>query len=270
MLTFIDRIQYRLEFRHWDGNEQFTSEQGLGRVSSIACILSSILTAHVIVLLAIILDASAIINIGMHDGNFFSVDRVFMVSQWTIFATSLCIFHLAEFFVTALWNPTVLNASSYVVNHSKQYTIAILVAISEFSLRFTFFPSINSKFLVVMGVVFVITGQSIRSLAMITCGESFNHIVQHSKKNNHVLVTNGIYKYLRHPSYFGFFYWSIGTQLLLGNMISTVMFAVASWVFFHRRIPYEEATLLKMFPEEYPIYRIKTYIGIPFIKSIHT
>jgi protein-S-isoprenylcysteine O-methyltransferase len=53
-------------------------------------------------------------------------------------------------------------------------------------------------------------------------------------------------------------------------MISTIMFAIASWIFFHRRIPYEEATLLKMFPEEYPKYRIKTYIGIPFINPLHT
>mmetsp|Transcript_5856 Transcript_5856/g.11075 ORF Transcript_5856/g.11075 Transcript_5856/m.11075 type:complete len:124 (+) Transcript_5856:730-1101(+) len=121
----------------------------------------------------------------------------------------------------------------------------------------------------IIGGMLVVLGQSIRSLAMITCGESFNHIVQHSKKNNHVLIQNGIYKYLRHPSYFGFFYWSIGTQLLLGNMISAVMFAIASWFFFHRRIPYEEATLLKMFPDEYPTYRIRTYIGIPFIETIH-
>mmetsp|Transcript_5856 Transcript_5856/g.11074 ORF Transcript_5856/g.11074 Transcript_5856/m.11074 type:complete len:171 (+) Transcript_5856:210-722(+) len=131
MSNFIDRIQRRLEFRHWGGNEQFTSEQGLGRVSLIACILSSILTAHVLILIAIILDAIGVINVGIHDSMYFSVDRVLMAIQWTLFAIFLCIFHLAEFFVTAFCNPTVLTASSYVVNHSKQYTIAILVRIFE-------------------------------------------------------------------------------------------------------------------------------------------
>jgi len=77
------------------------------------------------------------------------------------------------------------------------------------------------------------------------------------------------YQYLRHPSYFGFYYWSIGTQLVLGNFISAILFAIASWMFFHRRIPFEEQTLLKLFPEEYPDYRNKTFIGIPFIKTVN-
>lgn len=97
-------------------------------MSLIACILSSILTTHVIILLAIILDAMGVINFGIHDSIYFSVDRILMATQWTIFAISLCTFHLAEFFITAFCNPSVLNASSYVVNHSKQYTIAILVS----------------------------------------------------------------------------------------------------------------------------------------------
>lgn len=269
ILAAIDKIQRALEFKikHWEGNEQFTSEHGLGRVSLIACILSSILTAHGIVLIGVILHAAQIINLDIHENVHFSGNRIQMATQWLLFVITLCIFHLGEFFVTALYNPSVLSASSYVVNHSKPYTIAILASITEFSIRFIFFPSVSSKFLFVSGGLLVVLGQCIRSLAMITCGESFNHIIQHSKKKNHVLVQHGIYKYLRHPSYFGFFYWSIGTQLLLGNMISTVMFTIASWVFFQRRIPYEEATLLKIFPAEYAQYRTSTYIGIPFINT---
>ena len=52
----------------------------------------------------------------------------------------------------------------------------------------------------------VVIGQFIRSLAMVTCGESFNHLIQTERKDNHVLVTHGIYKYLRHPRYVN---WSI-------------------------------------------------------------
>jgi hypothetical protein len=36
-------------------------------------------------------------------------------------------------------------------------------------------------------ISFVIVGQVSRSLGMVTCGESFNHMIQKSKKNNHVL-----------------------------------------------------------------------------------
>jgi len=102
---------------------------------------------------------------------------------------------------------------------------------------------------------------------MKTCGKNFNHMIQHKKTESHVLVTKGIYKYLRHPSYFGFYYWSIGTQLLLGNIISTFAFGIASWFFFNRRIPYEEQTLIRFFPEDYKTYMSRSYIGIPLISS---
>ena len=33
------------------------------------------------------------------------------------------------------------------------------------------------------------------------------------KIKEHVLVTNGIYKIFRHPGYFGFYLWALGTQV---------------------------------------------------------
>lgn len=44
--------------------------------------------------------------------------------------------------------------------------------------------------------------------------------------------------YFRHPSYFGFFIWSIGTQVLLINPVCTVGYTVVTWRFFRDRIPY--------------------------------
>lgn len=40
------------------------------------------------------------------------------------------------------------------------------------------------------------------------------------------MVTSGMYTYLRHPGYFGWFLWSVGTQVLLCNPICAVAFAV--------------------------------------------
>ncbi len=40
----------------------------------------------------------------------------------------------------------------------------------------------------------------------------------------------------RHPSYFGFFYWSVGSQILLCNPICLVGFTVSLWRFFNQRI----------------------------------
>jgi protein-S-isoprenylcysteine O-methyltransferase len=60
--------------------------------------------------------------------------------------------------------------------------------------------------------------------------------VQYHKRNDHVLVTSGIYSCIRHPSYFGFYYWALGTQLVLGNHFSFFAYALALWRFFSHRV----------------------------------
>lgn len=42
--------------------------------------------------------------------------------------------------------------------------------------------------------------------------------------------------YLRHPSYFGWFWWVVGTQVLLWNPLCLVGYAYVSWKFFDQRI----------------------------------
>lgn len=54
-------------------------------------------------------------------------DRLQMALQWTIYLIFLCAFHLGEFFTTALFNPSVATADSFMVNHSKAYTTAAMV-----------------------------------------------------------------------------------------------------------------------------------------------
>ena len=87
------------------------------------------------------------------------------------------------------------------------------------------------------------------------------------REDSHKLVTSGVYSVLRHPSYFGWFYWSVGTQLLLCNPLSTVAYTIASWSFFNQRIPVEEALLVTFYKEEYVHYMRRTVIGIPFIQT---
>ena len=100
------------------------------------------------------------------------------------------------------------------INHSKAYTIAVCVSWLEFWVEYLLFGS--SKFrldIAGVGFIVVVAGQTIRALAMYHCGEHFNHVIMTQKEESHKLVTTGIYKYLRHPSYFGWFYWTIGTQV---------------------------------------------------------
>lgn len=190
-----------------------------------------------------------------------------MLWQWTTYWMALCAFHLLEFFITACYNRTEASADSFLVNHSSAYTAAAITSWTEFIIRFSFFPGYHSKVVALVGLALLVLAQTIRSVAMATAGQSFNHLIQTKKKDNHVLITHGIYSLLRHPSYVGFFYWSISTQLLLGNPFHAIMFCFASHNFFKRRIAYEEESLWKHFPDEYPAYVQRTFMGIPFLKS---
>ncbi|CAN0318910.1 unnamed protein product, partial [Ectocarpus sp. 13 AM-2016] len=54
-------------------------------------------------------------------------------------------------------------------------------------------------------------------------------------------------------------------QLLLCNPLCFLVYVVAASSFFRRRIPYEEALLESFYPEQYPAYVRRTFVGIPFV-----
>ena len=218
-------------------------QQSLGRVGILATFLGGVWAFHFSACMFL-----AWISSTKYDF-FLEPRRVAMAFTWCLYITSMCTFHLLEFFVTAFFNPSVVATDSFLVNHSKAYTVAAIIATTEFWARFFFgnsdrqpetaTPDDNYLWMLITisGVVLVISSQIIRSRAMMKCGESFNHYIQTERKENHILVTDGIYSWFRHPSYLGFYYWSIGTQLILHNPISGLLFAIAGWKFFSQRIP---------------------------------
>jgi len=76
-----------------------------------------------------------------------------------------------------------------------------------------------------------------------------------------------VYAYFRHPSYFGWSAWALGTQLVLSNPVSLVLYAFAAHSFFYDRIPKEEYKLTEFFGQEYRDYAKRVPIRMPFIKS---
>eukprot|EP00238_Polyblepharides_amylifera_P000951 CAMPEP_0196570580 /NCGR_PEP_ID=MMETSP1081-20130531/722_1 /TAXON_ID=36882 /ORGANISM="Pyramimonas amylifera, Strain CCMP720" /LENGTH=147 /DNA_ID=CAMNT_0041887107 /DNA_START=189 /DNA_END=632 /DNA_ORIENTATION=+ len=117
-----------------------------------------------------------------------------------------------------------------------------------------------------IGLALLVAGEIVRKWGFITAKGSFTHDIK-TEKDEHrgILVTSGIYRYIRHPGYLGWFIWSISTQVLLLNPISAVLFAYVSWKFFESRIPYEECLLTRFFGEDYYEYKLKTKTWIPFI-----
>ncbi|CAB9501204.1 isoprenylcysteine O-methyltransferase [Seminavis robusta] len=255
-------IQSQLSFEGWPVDSQFRSESSLGRIATIAGLLGIFLGTHICLFSVLILHRCFSLVPVLDE--FFSLEQIDMMWQWSGYVVLLCSFHLTEFFVTAIYNPTVVTAESFLVNHSLDYTAAFLLSATEFWTRFFLYPFFSTPVFIV-GLGMVLFGQGIRAIAMATCGASFNHKIQTSKKDTHVLITHGIYSYFRHPSYVGFYYWAIGTQLLLNNTLHSFLFAVASTMFFRKRIPYEEESLMNYFPDQYACYAATTWVGIPFI-----
>ncbi|GMH93001.1 hypothetical protein TrST_g3833 [Triparma strigata] len=188
--------------------------------------------------------------------------------KWCLYTVSLLTFHVLEYVITALYNGRVLTSTSFLVDHSEAYTVAAVASWTEYWFRTFLFGPTPLTNLNYLGISLVLLGQSLRSLSLITCGSNFNHIIQVEGSNvnkRQRLVREGIYRVFRHPSYTGWFYWSVGTQCILGNPICIVAYTYVSWKFFKERIPFEEKTLEGRF-KEYKEYKEKSWVGIPFIR----
>ena len=188
-LTYVQSI---LAMERWKGYPQFENDKGSGRVALLACIISSIFGVHFILCLQFLLIRFGILSKDIFGTYWTDSETLQMVFQWTCYVITLCCFHLGEFFTTAVCNASVCTANSFMVNHSKAYTAAAFISWVEFWIRIIFFPKHNISKMFYIGIIFVIGGQVLRSVAMYTCGESFNHYIQQDKKENHVLITHGM------------------------------------------------------------------------------
>ncbi|XP_065218484.1 protein-S-isoprenylcysteine O-methyltransferase [Planococcus citri] len=190
----------------------------------------------------------------------------------SIFGWYMCVlsfFHYSEYLAIAVTNPKTLTTDAFMLNHSLAYKTAACVSWLEFFLEYYFYRDLKDHYYIsIIGLLLCICGEIVRKLSMITASTNFNHIVQTVKHRDHILITHGIYGLCRHPSYVGWFYWSIGTQIVLVNPICIVVYAVASWTFFNGRIIVEEESLINFFGEEYINYKSKVPSGLPFIKGI--
>lgn len=126
---------------------------------------------------------------------------------------------------------------AFLLQNGIEYMAAHTFGLLEFFVEAALVPRWKTfRALQLLGVTLVVSGQLLRSLAMVHASTNFSHTVAHAKREDHVLVTHGVYSFARHPSYAGFLYWAVGTQILLGNPVSTVLFIMVLTRFFARRI----------------------------------
>jgi protein-S-isoprenylcysteine O-methyltransferase Ste14 len=128
---------------------------------------------------------------------------------------------------------------------------------------FTPFHISQSFLIACLGLFLIIAGVVIRFAAIQTLGNFFT--VNLALHNDHLLVTKGLYKFIRHPSYTGSLLSFIGLGLSFNNWLSLIIIFIPILISFIYRINVEEKLLLQQFGQEYINYKKNTKRLIPLI-----
>ncbi|CAL0332606.1 unnamed protein product [Lupinus luteus] len=178
---------------------------------------------------------------------------------------AILFFHSSEYFLAiAFHGRSSVTLKSLLI--SEHYVLAMIFSFLEYAIEIVLFPELKERWVISdLGLALIVIGEIIRKMAIITAGQSFTHLIRVYHDEHHQLITHGIYRFIRHPGYCGFLIWSVGTQIMLCNPISTIAFAAVVWNFFAKRIPYEEYFLRQFFGAEYEEYAKQVVSGVPFV-----
>jgi protein-S-isoprenylcysteine O-methyltransferase Ste14 len=82
-------------------------------------------------------------------------------------------------------------------------------------------------------------------------------------RNDHALVTHGVYSRLRHPMYAAFWLWALAQALLLPNLVAGPAGLIGFGALFILRVGREEELMLDAFGDNYRSYIARTKRIIP-------
>jgi protein-S-isoprenylcysteine O-methyltransferase Ste14 len=121
----------------------------------------------------------------------------------------------------------------------------------------------TSTYAGIAGIVLIVAGICVRWMAIVTLKHQFT--VDVAIVDQHKLITNGIYRYLRHPAYAGTLLSFLGLGLAFANWISLACIIVLVPLAFLRRIQVEERVLRDQFGMDYERYCATTRRLVPFL-----
>jgi protein-S-isoprenylcysteine O-methyltransferase Ste14 len=84
-------------------------------------------------------------------------------------------------------------------------------------------------------------------------------------REEHQLITDGIYRNIRHPMYSAFWLWAAAQALLLPNWVAGFAGFVGFGILFFGRIGEEERMMLETFGDRYREYIARTHRVIPHV-----
>ena len=108
-----------------------------------------------------------------------------------------------------------------------------------------------------------VIGLIIRWIAILKLKESFS--VDVSAKKDQKIIKEGIYKFVRHPSYLGSLLSFFGLSLMFTNVFTIFIITIPIAISFLHRIKIEEKVLTNVIGDEYFEYSKRTKKLIPFV-----
>ncbi len=121
----------------------------------------------------------------------------------------------------------------------------------------------GSKYIALTGLAFIIIGLVVRWTAILTLKKYFT--VDVAIAADQQLVTNGLYKIIRHPAYTGSLLSFLGLGLTISSWVSVAIIFIPILSAFLYRIHVEEKALGEYFGEEYVQYASTTKRLVPWI-----
>ena len=82
-------------------------------------------------------------------------------------------------------------------------------------------------------------------------------------RENHRLITHGVYRRVRHPMYVALFLYSVGQVLVLPNWVAGPSYLITFGILFALRVDAEERMMLEEFGNDYAAYMAKTTRLVP-------
>lgn len=176
-------------------------------------------------------------------------------------------FHINEFVATSKYLTNNVTDDLFLIwnnRGSKEYWMVQMLTVLEF-MYLNLRPQHQIWSMVsLIGVILLVIGIILRFLSIKTLGSSFTHYINQQETTQELVVT-GIFQYVRHPSYLGFYLYVVGIEIYLKNLGCFILSMAILTHFFRVRIRFEEYHLVKQYGQSYNRYKnqVKTYI--PFV-----
>jgi protein-S-isoprenylcysteine O-methyltransferase Ste14 len=125
------------------------------------------------------------------------------------------------------------------------------------------FPIAHEGLINYSGLAIIIAGMIIRLMAVRQLGRYFT--VDVTIRSGHQIMTGGLYKYVRHPSYSGSLLSFVGYGISLNNYVSLAIVFIPVFLSFLYRMHVEEKALIDQFGQAYNDYKTSTKRLIPLL-----